>query len=31
MLNYFDKLTKKNRNVVGLVAKEDFDIFDTVP
>jgi hypothetical protein len=29
-VNYFDKLTKKNRNVVGLVAKEDFDIFDTV-
>jgi hypothetical protein len=29
-VNFFDKLTKKNRNVVGLVAKEDFDIFDTV-
>ena len=29
-INYFDKLTKKNKNVVGLVAKEDFDIFDTV-
>ena len=29
-VKFFDKLTKKNRNVVGLVAKEDFDIFDTV-
>jgi hypothetical protein len=29
-VKFFDKLTKKNRNVVGLVTKEDFDIFDTV-
>jgi hypothetical protein len=29
-VKFFDKLTKKNKNVVGLVAKEDFDIFDTV-
>ena len=25
-----DKVTKKNKNVVGLVAKEEVDIFDTV-
>jgi hypothetical protein len=29
-VKFFDKLTKKNRNVVGLVAKEEVDIFDTV-
>jgi hypothetical protein len=29
-VKFFDKLTKKNRNVVGLVAKEEVDIFDTI-
>ena len=29
-VKFFDKLTKKNTNVVGLVAKEELDIFDTV-
>jgi len=29
-VKFFDKLTKKNRNVVGLVAKEEFDIFDAI-
>ena len=29
-VNYFDKLTKKNRNVVGLVTKEEYDTFDTI-
>jgi hypothetical protein len=29
-INYFDKLTKKNRNVVGLVTKEEVEIFDVV-
>lgn len=29
-ISYMDKLTKKNKNVVGLVAKEELDIFDTV-
>ena len=29
-IKFFDKLTKKNRNVVGLVAKEEVDIFDTI-
>ncbi len=27
---YMDKVTKKNKNVVGLVTKEDLDIFDVV-
>ena len=27
---YMDKLTKKNKNVVGLVSKEELDIFDVV-
>ena len=27
---YMDKVTKKNKNVVGLVPKEEFDIFDVV-
>ena len=29
-VKFFDKLTKKNRNVVGLVTKEDYDIFDAI-
>jgi hypothetical protein len=29
-INYFDKLTKKNKNVVGLVSNEEVDLFDTV-
>ena len=29
-VNYFDRLTKKNRNVVGLVTKEEVDIFDAI-
>ena len=29
-IKFFDKLTKKNRNVVGLVAKEEVDIFDAI-
>ena len=29
-VNYFDRLTKKNRNVVGLVAKESYDLFDAI-
>ena len=29
-VKFFDKLTKKNRNVVGLVAKEEVDIFDAI-
>ena len=29
-INYFDKLTKKNMNVVGLVTKEEVEIFDTI-
>ena len=29
-INYFDKLTKKNKNVVGLVTKEEVEIFDTI-
>ena len=29
-VKFFDKLTKKNRNVVGLVTKEEVDIFDTI-
>jgi len=29
-INYFDKLTKKNKNVVGLVTKEEVDLFDTI-
>ena len=29
-INYFDRLTKKNRNVVGLVTKEEYDIFDAI-
>jgi hypothetical protein len=29
-VNYFDKLTKKNRNVVGLVTKEEVDLFDAI-
>ena len=29
-VKFFDKLTKKNKNVVGLVAKEEVDIFDTI-
>ena len=29
-INYFDKLTKKNKNVVGLVSNEEVEIFDTV-
>jgi len=27
---YMDKVTKKNKNVVGLVAKEELDIFDAI-
>jgi len=27
---YMDKVTKKNKNVVGLVTKEELDIFDVV-
>ena len=29
-VKFFDKLTKKNKNVVGLVAKEEVDIFDAI-
>jgi hypothetical protein len=29
-IKYFDKLTKKNKNVVGLVSNEEVDLFDTV-
>jgi hypothetical protein len=29
-VKFFDKLTKKNRNVVGLVTKEEVDIFDAI-
>ena len=29
-IKFFDKLTKKNRNVVGLVTKEEYDTFDTI-
>ena len=29
-VNYFDRLTKKNRNVVGLDTKEEVDIFDAI-
>ena len=29
-VKFFDKLTKKNRNVVGLVTKEEVEIFDTI-
>jgi hypothetical protein len=29
-IKFFDKLTKKNKNVVGLVAKEEVDIFDAI-
>jgi len=29
-VKFFDKLTKKNRNVVGLVTKEEVDLFDTI-
>jgi hypothetical protein len=29
-IKFFDKLTKKNRNVVGLVTKEEYDIFDAI-
>jgi hypothetical protein len=29
-VKFFDKLTKKNRNVVGLVTKEEYDIFDAI-
>lgn len=29
-VKFFDKLTKKNRNDVGLVAKEETDLFDTI-
>jgi hypothetical protein len=29
-INYFDKLTKKNKKVVGLVSNEEVDLFDTV-
>jgi hypothetical protein len=29
-ISYMDKVTKKNKNVVGLVTKEELDIFDVV-
>jgi hypothetical protein len=29
-VKFFDKLTKKNKNVVGLVTKEEVDIFDAI-
>ena len=29
-IKFFNKLTKKNKNVVGLVAKEEVDIFDAI-
>jgi hypothetical protein len=29
-VKFFDRLTKKNRNVVGLVTKEEVDIFDAI-
>lgn len=29
-IKYFDKLTKKNKNVVGLVSNEEVDLFDMV-